>query len=99
MRRRLGRRQHPDSQVGHSAVFNPLVLTVFASGVESLKRGIIKSSTNKAKVVYTILLAGGTGVGKSSVLELIANVFAGRDIGHYNFDILDHTNVIRIFFG
>jgi len=31
-------------------------------------------------------------VGKSSVLEFIANVLAGNDIDHYNFDILDHTN-------
>jgi len=26
------------------------------------------------------------------VLELIANVLAGNDIDHYNFNILDHTN-------
>jgi hypothetical protein len=25
-------------------------------------------------------------------LEFIANVFAGNDIDHYNFNILDHTN-------
>jgi len=43
-------------------------------------------------VPYTILLVGETGVGKSSVLELIANVLAGNDIDHYNFDILDRTN-------
>ena len=41
---------------------------------------------------YTILLIGETGVGKSSVLEFIANVFAGNDIDHYNFDVLDYTN-------
>jgi predicted ATPase len=45
-----------------------------------------------AKAPYTILLVGETGVGKSSVLELIANVFAGNDIDHYNFHILDRTN-------
>jgi len=67
-------------------------LTVLSSDVESLKKGIIKSSTNKAKAPYTFLLVGGVGVGKSSVFELIANVFAGNDIGHYNFDILDDTN-------
>jgi len=43
-------------------------------------------------VPYTILLVGETGVGKSSVLELIANVLAGNDIGHYNLNFLDHTN-------
>ena len=36
---------------------------------------------------YTTLL-----VGKPSVLELIASVFAGNDIDHYNFDALDHTS-------
>ena len=41
---------------------------------------------------YTILLIGETGVGKSSVLELIANVLAGNDIDHYSFNFLDHTN-------
>jgi len=41
---------------------------------------------------YTFLLVGETGVGKSSFLELIANVLAGRDIDHYDFKILDPTN-------
>ena len=52
----------------------------------------MKTSRNKANTPYTILLIGETGVGKSSVLEFIANVFAGNDIDHYNFDILDYTN-------
>ena len=63
-----------------------------ASDVESLKRAIIKTSKNEAQAPYTILLVGETGVGKSSVLEFIANVLAGNDIDNYNFDILDHTN-------
>jgi len=63
-----------------------------ASDVESLKWGIIKTLKNKAKVPYTILHVGETGVGKSSLLELVANVFAGNDIDLYNFDILDQTN-------
>jgi len=63
-----------------------------SSDVESLKEGIIKTSKNKAKAPYTILLVGESGVGKSSVLELIANVLTGNDIGHYNFNILDHAN-------
>lgn len=50
------------------------------------------TSKHEAQAPYTILLVGETGVGKSSVLELIANVLAGNDIDHYNFDILDHTN-------
>ena len=41
---------------------------------------------------YTILLVGGTGVGKSSVVGFIANVLLGRVINHYDFDILDHAN-------
>jgi len=60
--------------------------------VESLKKGIITTSKNKAKASYTFLLVGETGVGKSSVFELIANVIAGNDTDHYNFHILDHTN-------
>jgi predicted GTPase len=44
------------------------------------------------KAPYTLLLVGETGVGKSSVFELIANVFAGNGVDHYNFDILDQTN-------
>jgi hypothetical protein len=62
-----------------------------SSDVESLKKGIIKSN-NEAQVPYTILLVGETGVGKSSVLEFIANVLIGNDINHYDFDILDHGN-------
>ena len=61
------------------------------SDVEFLKQGIVKTS-NKAKASYTILLVGETGVGKSSFLELIANVFAGNNIDHYNYDVLDHSN-------
>ena len=45
-----------------------------------------------ANAPITILLVGETGVGKSSVLELFANVLAGKDIDHCDFDILDHTN-------
>ena len=41
---------------------------------------------------YTILLVGETGVGKSSVLEFIANVLMGNNFDHLNFDILDRTN-------
>ena len=62
------------------------------SDVESLKQGIVKTSNNKAKASYTILLVGETGVGKSSFLQLIANVFAGNNIDHYNYDVIDHSN-------
>ena len=68
------------------------MLIVLASDVESIKRAIIKTSKNEAQAPYTILLVGETGVGKSSVLEFIANVFAGNDIDNYNFDILDHAD-------
>ena len=64
-------------------------LIIFSSDVESLKKGIIKTSANKS---YTILLVGETGVGKSSVMELIANVLIGNDINNYNFNILDRAN-------
>jgi len=74
-------------------IFDALVLTLnFFSDVESLKQGFVKTSNNKANAPYTILLAGETGVGKSSVLEFIANVLFGKDIDHYDLKILDHTN-------
>ena len=68
------------------------MVTVFYSDVESLKKGIIRTSKNRANMPYTILLIGETGVGKSSVLEFIANVLMGNDIDHCHFDILDRTN-------
>ena len=67
-------------------------MTIPSSIVESLRQGIIKTSQNKAKSPYTILLVGETGVGKSSVLEFIANTLTGKDIDHYDFEILDRTN-------
>jgi len=65
---------------------------VFLSDVESLKNGIIKTSRNEATAPYNILLLGEPGVGKSTFLELIASVLAGKHINPYNLDILDHTN-------
>ena len=65
------------------------MLTAFSSDTESLKEGNIKTSTNRP---ITVLLVGETGVGKSSVLELIANVLTGNDVDHFNFDILDRAN-------
>ena len=55
-------------------------------------QGIIRTRANPAKTSYTILLVGETGVGKSSFLELIANVLHGKDINHYDLDALDRTN-------
>ena len=52
----------------------------------------MKTSKNTAAPPYTILLVGETGVGKSSVLQLIANVLIGNDIDQYDFNILEHTN-------
>ena len=62
------------------------------SDVESLRKGIVKTFENKENAAYTILLVGETGVGKSSVLEFIANVLFGEEIDHYNLKILDRTN-------
>ena len=63
-----------------------------SSSVDDLKHGIIKTSKDKAKPPYTVLLVGETGVGKSSALELIANVLTGKGIDHFDFEILHHTN-------
>jgi len=68
------------------------ILTVFPSDVDSLMQGIIKTRDNKAKAPYNIVLVGETGVGKSSLLELIANVLSGNDADHYDLDILNPTN-------
>ena len=76
----------------HSDISDASVVTIFSSDVESLNKGIIKTSKNRRNMPYTILLVGETGVGKSSVLEFIANVLMCNDIDHYNFDILDRTN-------
>ncbi|KAK7458148.1 hypothetical protein VKT23_010056 [Stygiomarasmius scandens] len=60
--------------------------------VPSLRNGIIKTVKNIGKVEFTILVVGETGVGKSSVLEFIANVLAGNSISDYNFSIIDQAN-------
>lgn len=65
------------------------VLTRFTSNVGCLRKGIIKTSKIGDAEPYTILLLGGIGVGKSLFLKLIANVLTGKDIDHYNFEILD----------
>jgi hypothetical protein len=71
-----------------------LIPTRFPSNVESLKKGIIKTSKNNANKPYTILLVEetGVGVGKYSLLELIANVLFGNDVDHYDFNVVDHSN-------
>jgi ABC-type nitrate/sulfonate/bicarbonate transport system ATPase subunit len=63
-----------------------------SSDVESLKRGIIRTSKNNVQADYTILLVGETGVGKSTFLEFLANVLTGNDIDRYDFGILDRSN-------
>ena len=62
------------------------------SDVESLKNGIIKTSKNEAKAPYNILLLGETGVGKSTFLELIEGVLAGKHLNSFNLDLLDRAN-------
>jgi len=79
----------------YNYTFDVSVLTVFSSDVESLKQGIIYTRPNPAKAPHTILLIGETGVGKSSLLELIANVLHGNDVDHYDLDTLDHTNELH----
>ena len=75
-----------------TTVFMHHILTVFPSDVDSLMQGIIKTQNNMEKTPYNIVLVGETGVGKSSLLEFIANVLSGNDTDHYDLDILNPTN-------
>ena len=68
-------------------VFDASLLTIFPSDVESLRKGIIKTSKNKVQADYTILLVGETGIGKSTFLEFLANVLIGNNIDHYSYMI------------
>ncbi|KZV68359.1 hypothetical protein PENSPDRAFT_634475 [Peniophora sp. CONT] len=60
--------------------------------VELLRQGVIKTDKNQLGAPLTILLVGETGVGKSSFLELIANVLKGNAVLHYDFNILNRAN-------
>ncbi|KAJ7226853.1 hypothetical protein GGX14DRAFT_530807 [Mycena pura] len=60
--------------------------------IEDLRKGTIKTKRNKTAAPYTILLVGETGVGKSSVLQLFANVLAGNPAFKYDFSVLNHQN-------
>lgn len=60
--------------------------------MDSMKAGVIKTMKHTTQSPYNILLVGETGVGKSSVLEFIANVMAGNNVKNYDFGILDITN-------
>ena len=60
--------------------------------MESLRKGIIKTSKNKAQAQYTILLVGETGTGKSTFLEFLDNVLTGKDVNRYEFETLDSRN-------
>ncbi|KAF8320499.1 hypothetical protein DL93DRAFT_2052816, partial [Clavulina sp. PMI_390] len=63
-----------------------------SSTVEDLRNGEIKTSKNKAQSPYTILLVGETGVGKSAVLQFIANVLLGNPVFSYDLTILKESN-------
>ena len=78
-------------QVGYDVLQSTCSYCIL-SDTESLKKGTIKTSKDTPQ---TILLLGESGVGKSSVLEFLANALLGNDLDHYDFDILDHTNEHR----
>jgi len=82
----------PSSRLYYKNIFGAFLLAIFSSDVESLKQGIIKTSRNKVHPVYTILLVGETGVGKSAFVELLANVLIGNDVDHYSIKTFDRDN-------
>ena len=61
-----------DSQVNFTDAFDApaSTLTPFHSDVQSLKKGIVKTSKDTATPPYTILLFVEAGVGKPSVLPM-----------------------------
>ena len=70
-------------------IFDASVLTRF-SDIESRRDAIINMAKNKANAPHTILLVGGTGLGNSSLVELIANTLLSRD--GYDLASLDRAN-------
>ncbi|PBK99273.1 hypothetical protein ARMGADRAFT_496405 [Armillaria gallica] len=70
--------------LGITAIQDPVDEPVerILNDAESLSRGIVKTDRNKQKE-FTILLVGETGVGKTAVLSLIANVLAGNHPHNY----------------
>jgi len=72
-------------------IFDASVLTKF-SDLESRRDAIINMAKNKANAPHTILLVGGTGVGKSSLVELIADTLLDRNLNHWDLGSLDRAN-------
>ena len=72
-------------------IFDASVLTKF-SDLESRRDAIINMAKNKANAPHTILLVGGTGVGRSSFMGFIANALLGRDDDYYDLFISDRAS-------
>ena len=62
------------------------------SSSDLLRKGIVANRDCHGNEPLTILLVGATGSGKSSVIELLSNVFAGRSVDAYEFQELDLSN-------
>jgi len=77
-----------------SSIFDTSGLTRF-SDIKPRRDAIINMARNKANAPHTILLVGGTGVGKSSLVEFIANTILSRHGCYCALASLDSANERR----
>ncbi|KAF5358822.1 hypothetical protein D9758_008561 [Tetrapyrgos nigripes] len=71
----------------------PMDMSPVLNDILALSKGVVRTDRNKEKV-FTILLVGETGVGKTSVLSLLFNVLSGNRTENY-MDFHDQGNEVE----